>query len=148
MLQVRENKKMLPKKSLFEDPFENLLYMSTRPWGDPWNSLISTNKFGMPSEINQEDGNIVVRSEIPGVAKEDIDIDFKDGYLTIKGMKKSERKDNHSSEIRYGEFSRSFKLREDVDIEKTTASLEDGVLKVILPMRDPPEKKRTSIEIT
>jgi HSP20 family protein len=77
--------------------------------------------------------------ELPGVAQDDIDIDVHEGVLTVKGEKRSERKeegDNYFfSEREYGRFQRSFRLPPDADGDKASAAYSDGLLKISVPKR-------------
>ena len=123
---------------------------------DFWGAEKTANKktlsnFHAATDIVEKDGNIIVKTELPAVKKEDIDLKFENEYLTIKGVKKSEineeEKGKHYLERIYGEFSRSFKINKEVDAEKISATLKDGVLSVTLPMTDPPEPEAKHIQI-
>lgn len=78
-----------------------------------------------------------IEVDLPGVKKEDISIDIKDGQIVISGERsfKEERKekDYYKVESSYGKFQRLFALPENVDIENIEASSSDGVLEVVLP---------------
>jgi HSP20 family protein len=91
-------------------------------------------------DISETKDSIVVRSELPGMSREDIQIDVANGVLTIKGEKKIETEDKektwHRREVRYGSFSRSFSLPTDVKSEDANASFKDGVLTVTLPKEE------------
>ena len=94
-------------------------------------------KLSMPVEVTEKDGEYDIRAELPGVKKEDLDIDLNDNYLTIRATKTEEKHDDEKcykkSEFRYGEFSRSVYLPQEVDVEKIDATLEHGVLKIKAP---------------
>jgi HSP20 family protein len=96
-------------------------------------------KGGMALKVNvaETDKTVEVTAEIPGVAAEDIDVQLKDGVLTIKGEKKVEKdekdKDYHMFERSYGMFERTFELPAEVDGAKVVAAFDKGVLKVTLP---------------
>ncbi|MDH3711326.1 MAG: Hsp20/alpha crystallin family protein [Cyclobacteriaceae bacterium] len=83
----------------------------------------------------------------PGMKKDDFTIDFNDGKLTISGERKFEKENKdvnyHTRETRYGAFSRSFYLPENVDDSKIKAAYEDGILKVVIPKDEKKELKRT-----
>jgi HSP20 family protein len=100
--------------------------------------------------VAEHDGAIEVTAEIPGCAPEDIDVQLKDGVLTIKGEKKVEKddkqKDFHVMERSYGVFERSFSLPADVDAAKVEAAFDKGVLRVSLPKL--PEQQLRSQKIT
>ena len=103
----------------------------------------------MPSvDVRENDNEIIVEAEVPGMSEDDVDITLRDGVLTVKGEKKSEREedkdDMHVTERSYGSFNRTFRLPDTVDEDKVTAALENGVLRVTLPKSPEakaPEKK-------
>ncbi len=91
-----------------------------------------------PSIDVRENGNeVVIEAELPGMKEEDVDVELRDGILTIKGEKKIEEEkkedDYHITERRYGSFQRSFRVPDNVDQEKIEASMEKGVLHLKLP---------------
>ncbi len=96
-------------------------------------------KFSMPVEITDKGRDYEVRAELPGVKKEDLDIDIDKNYLTINAKKVEENKVDEKaykkSEFRYGEFSRTVYFPEDINVEKTEAKLEHGVLKIDAPKK-------------
>jgi len=94
-------------------------------------------KCGMPVEIDEKEKEYCVKAELPGVKKEDLDIDLEKNRLTISAKKEEEHKEDtkgfRKSEFKYGEFSRTVYFPDDIDIEKTTAKLEHGILRVDAP---------------
>ena len=94
-------------------------------------------KCGMPVEIDEKDKEYCVQAELPGVKKEDLDIDLEKNRLTISAKKeeaiKEDTKGFRKSEFKYGEFSRTVYFPDDIDIEKTTAKLEHGILRIDAP---------------
>ena len=96
-------------------------------------------KYSMPVEITDKGRDYEVRAELPGVKKEDLDIDIDKNYLTINAKKEEENKVDEKSykksEFRYGEFSRTVYFPEEINVEKTEAKLEHGVLKIDAPKK-------------
>jgi HSP20 family protein len=88
--------------------------------------------------------------DLPGVNKEDIKVDLKDGLLTISGERKIKNEvkeeDFYKIETSFGKFSRSFNLPEDADIEHIEAKNENGVLEIVIPKLKKEESTKT-IEI-
>jgi len=88
-------------------------------------------------DIDETDSHYLMSFDLPGVKKDDIKIDLKDGALTVSGERKSEseRKDKNTfrSERFYGSFSRSFQLPAGVKPEQIEASYAEGVLRVAVP---------------
>lgn len=80
-----------------------------------------------------------VNLELPGVAEEDIEIEVRDGVMTIKGEKHAEHEEQgkhfYFSERTYGAFQRVFRLPDDVDEDRIEAHSDKGVLRVVLPKR-------------
>jgi HSP20 family protein len=104
----------------------------------------------LPVDIKEESDAIVIKADLPGVKKEDIDVRVDGNLLTIKAEKKFEEKEEekdryHRVERYYGVFQRSFTLPDRVNPEKLTARYEDGVLTLTLPKR--PEAKPKAIRV-
>lgn len=104
-------------------------------------------------DVTETDKEIEVSAELPGIAEKDVKVTVDRNILTIEAEKKNERAEEkdrlyHITEMRYGTFSRSFRLPENcVDETQIQAVFDKGVLTVILPKKAPtPEAKRT-IEI-
>ncbi|WP_373031118.1 Hsp20/alpha crystallin family protein [Sulfurovum sp.] len=92
-----------------------------------------------------------VEVDLPGVKKEDIDVDVKDNIVTISGERKTKKEvkeeDYYKVESSYGKFERSFTLPENVDVENIHAESQDGVLEVVIPKLAKAENKSKKIEI-
>ncbi len=102
-------------------------------------------------DISENDKNIFIDLEIPGVDKKDLKITLQDNILTVEGEKKilDERKDNNAfrSERIYGSFKRSFTLPEDVDQDKVEAEFKNGVLHIKLKKLGPKTPNEKVIKI-
>lgn len=100
------------------------------------------------ADVYETDNEFVVEANLPGVKKENIEIKYVDGYLSIEATLKEdveEKKRNYyRQERRRGSFVRRFLLPENVDVSKAKASLKDGVLTIRLPKT---EKKDTGVQI-
>jgi HSP20 family protein len=85
-------------------------------------------------DVLQQDGDLVVRVELPGIKQEDVDITFQNGVLTISGERKAEEQKEGSGyyvrERRYGSFRRSLAVPEGTDESKIHARYDNGVLEV------------------
>ncbi len=105
--------------------------------------------FSPAIEVYETDKEIVVKAELPGVKKEDVEVTIKDNTLYIKGEKKEEREEKtealHVVERVYGKFERAIGLPEDVKLEDIKAEYKDGVLEIKLPKVE--TTKETKIEI-
>ncbi len=105
-----------------------------------------------PVDIYQNDAHeIVLKAELPGLKREDIDVRVENNTLTLRGERRQEReikKDRyHRMERTYGSFTRSFTLPSTVDPEKVRAEYKDGVLTVTLPLREESKPKQIKVEV-
>ncbi len=109
-------------------------------------------KYSMPVEISDKGHNYEVKAELPGVKKENLDIDIDKNYIVINAKKEEEKTENEKtykkSEFRYGEFSRTVYFPDEIDVDKTEAKLEHGVLKIHAPKRytEKDSKKKLSVK--
>ncbi len=106
-----------------------------------------------PAVNTREDENAYyIEVDLPGVKKEDINVDIQEDRIVISGEKKLsdavKAEDYYKVESYYGKFKRSFTLPEDADRDKIKASSENGVLEIVIPKRKEPEvTKHKRIEI-
>lgn len=129
--------------TLFRNPF-SMLSHPLMSQGMPKTMEMS------PSVDIFEDGNeVVVKAEIPGVKKDDLDVTITENSLTISGEKKQEekveKKNYHRVERSYGSFCRSFRLPENVNGAKAKASFKDGLLEVRMPRTKEAKQKKIDI---
>ena len=107
-------------------------------------------KFVMPIEVFETPTDLVVRVELPGVKKENVDITIRDNYLVIRAEKKEEQEENkehvHVVERVYGKFERVIPLPTDVDPDKAKATFKDGVLEIRFPKKSATQEKKITIE--
>ena len=107
-----------------------------------------------PVEISETDTEFMLKAELPGMMKKDINIDYEKGVLTISGEKFEEKKEGdnrryHLVERNFGSFERSFTFPEFIEFEKITAEFNDGILMIHLPKTEDSRKpKGRKIEIT
>lgn len=102
-------------------------------------------------EVFRRGDRIVVRADVPGVNKDDLNIEVDDGVLTLSGERRAQNEENgdgwYRSERSYGRFERSIPLPEGVDANQCEATFNDGVLEVTLPAPKEQERKAKRIEI-
>ena len=139
------------------DPFSELSSLQDRV-----NQLFSQN-FGSPGrgseqylsnfippvDVYEDDHNITIQVEAPGVKEEDLDVRLENNVLTISGERKlenQEKKENfHRIERQYGRFVRSFTLPTMVDPDSVNAEFNSGVLKITLAKREESRPKQIKI---
>ncbi len=101
-------------------------------------------------DVSETEKELIVKAEVPGMDKKDININLSDGLLTIKGEKKQEKEEKnenyHSVERRYGKFSRTMRLPRDIEVDKVDATYKDGVLKITLPKSESAKSKKIEIK--
>ena len=128
------------------DPIEDMFRSLTRPW--PAN--LSARAPQIKLDVSEADANYVVKAEVPGVRKEDIDVRIEGNQVTISAeikKDKEEKKDGRvlRSERQYGFASRTFSLACDVDEAKSGAKYENGILELTLPKKTTSSSKRLPI---
>jgi HSP20 family protein len=117
-----------------------------RMFGDAWreNDANTNNLLAPALDVSEDQGKFVVATELPGLERKDIDLQIKDGILSIRGEKRQEKW--HRVERRYGSFYRSLALPDSVDPAKAEASFKNGVLTVTLGKREETKPKTISIK--
>ena len=94
-------------------------------------------KFSPSVDVKEANDNYQINLTLPGLTKEEVDIEVKDGVLSVKGeIKKeelSEGESYHRVESKYGSFQRSFKLPDNVNLDDISGQFEHGILKLTLP---------------
>ncbi len=131
---------------IFEDFFG-------RPFGFPLPSLRSwaAGEVSPSVDIFEEGNDIVVKAELPGMKKEELEVNFTDGDLIISGEKKQEekveKKNYYRMERSYGSFTRSFRLPADAEGEKAVATFKDGILEIRVPKTEEAKKKEKKIPV-
>ena len=94
---------------------------------------------------------LVLKAELPDMAREDLDITVENFLLTIKGEKKPsndvKEEQYHHLERRYGAFSRSFSLPQTVDATRVAAEYKNGVLTVRLPLREEAKPRTIKVDV-
>ena len=107
----------------------------------------------MKTDIKENENNYELEVEMPGVDKKDVNLELKDGYLTIssKVEKNSDEKDKKGNYIRrerfYGSSSRSFYVGNDIKEHDINASMQNGVLNIVIPKKQPEIEQTKKIEI-
>jgi HSP20 family protein len=130
---------------LFDESFKGIGRGTEDDWllGGTWAPAV---------DIFEQEGNIVLKAELPGIDPKDVDIRLENNVLTLRGERKVDnevkRESFHRIERAYGTFARSFTLPSTVDQQSIKADYKDGVLKVVLPKREEAKPKQITIGIT
>lgn len=124
----------------FDDPFFSMGRMAEDSGLGMWNPAV---------DLYEKDDHFMIKAELPGVDKNDINIDLKDRLLTLSGERTHDKEVNEENYYRrersYGKFQRAFTLPADVDSDKIEAAFNDGVLQIKVPK--PEEKKAKKVTI-
>lgn len=130
----------------FRSDFEDLLFPS------PWNSIFPIIPETRTPLVDLEDQgkNFLLKAEMPGFKKEDIEIDVQEDSISVSAevgwsYDKKEKK-FICKERECKSFYREIQLSEEVDVEKITAKLSDGVLVINLPKKKPKKKRKVKIK--
>ena len=102
------------------------------------------------TDVVETEREIRVQVEMPGLRRENIEVDVENNVLTIRGEKREERTEGqegryHLAERRWGTFARSFVLPRDVDADNIQASFEDGVLTVRIPKSEKARRRKIDV---
>lgn len=135
-----------------ERMFDDFWGRRMRPWWPERWSLPAVLEISPPAiDLYEEKDDIVVKAELPGMDKDNIEVNLTDHTLTIKGEKKKEeevKEENYyKSERSYGSFVRTLELPRDVHTEKVKASFKNGVLEVRLPKTEEAKAKEIKVKV-
>ncbi len=110
---------------------------------------VADSEFSPAVDIAETEDAYVVKAELPGLTKDDVNLELRENTLILSGERKQEseekKKDYHRVESRYGSFSRSFLLPSNIDTDNVDAKFKDGMLEVTLHKK--PEHKAHAIKI-
>lgn len=128
---------------LFDESFRGI----TRGGEEEW----SVSSWTPAVDIYEQEGNLVLKAELPGVDSNDVDVRVENNVLTLRGERRFDgevkRENYHRIERAYGSFSRSFTLPNVIDTERIKAEYKDGVLRMTLPKRDEAKPKQIQISV-
>jgi HSP20 family protein len=104
-----------------------------------------------PVDIYETADAVVLKAELPGISKDDINVEVKDNTLTLRGEKKFEKEVKEENYYRversYGTFQRSFSLPSTVQQDKVKAKFKDGILEISLPKAEEAKPKQIKVDV-
>ncbi len=154
-----EIERVTPSRAL--SPFEEMDRMFEdflghgwmRPFrrGWPWGEMARPLEGRIPRvDVIDRDEEVLVRAEMPGVDKKDLDISVSDNMVTIKGStwreEKEEKGDYYRCEISRGAFTRTVALPADVDSDRAKAQFRDGILELTMPKVETSKRRTIKVE--
>jgi len=146
------------------EPFEQIQALQdeiARLWGETWpfstrtsiwpafRPALTTPTYAPRMDVYEQNGNVVIKTDLPGMKADDVEVTIEDGDLIIKGERNAEKEvkdaDYYRMEWSYGSFYRRQPLPEGITPDKIQATFADGVLEVTIPK--PVEKKAEAQKI-
>jgi len=141
------------------DPFKELYSMrsqmdrifDTLLRGEESEQLMGKGLWAPAVDIYETENEIVLKAELPGVDKDDLEVKVENNTLILKGEKRQEteiKKENyHRAERIYGQFQRIFTLPDTVDTDKIKASFKSGILTLTLPKKKEAKPKQITVKV-
>ena len=110
-----------------------------------------TRELSMPVDLKEYDDAYEIKAELPGIKKDDVDIDIAKNHLRISAKKEEEKEEKHKkyhkTEFRYGETSRTLYFPENIKTDEANAKMENGILKIRLPKEEKDHEKKSKLNI-
>lgn len=134
-----------PQNEIFGKRFSDII-------DEFFNDAVATRQsaFAPSIDISETEKQFLIDVELPGVNKDDIEVNLENGRLTISGERKFESEENgkqyHRVESHYGSFTRSFHLPENVDDKSISASYKDGILNITIDKSEEKMKKQIKVK--
>ena len=135
--------------STLQDRMNRLFRESYGPEGRE--ESLTTSTFAPPVDVYEDEHNVTLKIEVPGIDEKDIDVRVENNVLTVHGERKFEKEEKEENfrrvERQYGSFTRTFTLPTTVDAEKVSANYEKGILKITLPKKAEAKPKQIKVNV-
>jgi HSP20 family protein len=135
--------------STLQDRMNRLFRESYGPEGR--DESLTTSQFAPPVDVYEDEHNVVLKVEVPGIDEKDIDVRVENNILTVHGERKVEKEEKEENfrrvERQYGSFTRTFTLPSTVDAERIQADYDKGILKIVLPKKAEAKPKQIKVNI-
>lgn len=140
------------------DPFREFTTLQDRmnrlfqqSYGDGRDEALTTTTFAPPVDVYEDEHNVTLKIEVPGIDEKDLDIRVENNTLTVHGERKFEKEEKEENyrrvERQYGSFTRSFTLPSTVNPDDVKADYEKGVLKISLPKKAEAKPKQIKVNV-
>src|SRR6266702_2842311 len=120
-------------------------------FGDTREEALSTSTFAPPVDVYEDEHNITLKIEVPGIDEKDIDVRIENNTLVVHGERKFEKEEKEENfrrvERQYGSFTRSFTLPNTVDTDQVQAQYDKGILKVQLVKKAEAKPKQIKVNV-
>lgn len=141
------------------DPFremealrENVNRLFQEALGGPARGVPSARPWAPAVDVVEDDEKIVVKAELPGMRKEDVEVELTGDTLTIRGERKFEEKEEKQNYIRveraYGRFQRAFTIGVPIKADDLKANYKEGVLEITIPKAEEVKPKKVDVEVS
>ena len=141
------------------DPFREFTTVQDRlnrlfreSYGEGREEALNTSMFAPPVDVYEDDHNITLKIEVPGIDEKDIDVQIENNTLTVHGerrFEKEEKEENYRRvEGKYGSFTRSFTLPNTLDPEQVQAHYDKGILKIQLAKKAEAKPKQIKVSVS
>jgi HSP20 family protein len=135
--------------STLQDRMNRLFRDSFGPEGAE--EALTTTSFAPPVDVYEDEHNVTLKIEVPGIEEKDIDVRIENNTLTVHGERKFEKEEKEENyrrvERQYGSFTRSFTLPTTVDHENVSAIYDKGVLKIKLAKKAEAKPKQIKVNV-
>jgi HSP20 family protein len=112
---------------------------------------LTTSNFAPPVDVYEDEHNVTLKIEVPGIDEKDLDIRVENNTLTVHGERKFEKEEKEENyrrvERQYGSFTRNFTLPTTVDSESISADYDKGVLKITLAKKAEAKPKQIKVNV-
>ncbi len=137
-------------RSIFDDDLGNMFEGFFRPMTSNFEAF--DKDLRPATDIVERDNDYLVKTDLPGVNKDDIQVTLDGGILTISAETKEEKEEKEGENIIrkercYGKYTRSMSLNHQVDEDKVTATYHDGVLELVLPKLEAEKPKKVAVDV-
>ena len=142
------------------DPFRDLAALQSRVnrvfresqgQGPEGQESLTTTSFAPPVDVYEDEHNVTLKIEVPGIDEKDIDVRIENNTLTVHGERKFEKEEKEENfrrvERQYGSFTRTFTLPNTIDQESVQATYEKGVLNVKLAKKAEAKPKQIKVNV-
>ena len=135
--------------STLQDRMNRLFRESYGPEGR--DESLTTSQFAPPVDVYEDEHNVVLKVEVPGIDEKDVDVRVENNVLTVHGERKVEKEEKEENfrriERQYGSFTRTFTLPSTVDAERIQADYDKGILKIVLPKKAEAKPKQIKVNV-
>lgn len=146
----REERTPMRRWGLFDEDLDRMFEGFFQPVR--WMEEAASQNLVPAMDVVERDNEYLVKTEMPGVKKEDIQVSMENGVLTISAETKSEEKEEKEGRLirqerRYGKYIRSLRLGTEIDSAQVKAAYKDGVLELTLPKAEAVKPKKIAVDV-